>query len=70
MIERLANVLYWGFSGIAILILCFAAYLLVFATNWESAGLENLAFIMGFFAAAAVGSWLIGRACRYVLAGR
>ena len=63
MIARLANVLYWTGCGVAGLFGLLAAAILIFATGQEKMN----ALMVG---AVAVVAWLIGRACRYVLAGR
>ncbi len=63
ILARLGNVLYWAGCGIAILILIFAAAM---ATELESGQKWNALSI----ALMAVVPWLLGRACRYVLAGR
>ncbi|KAA0583359.1 hypothetical protein FZ983_01715 [Azospirillum sp. B21] len=62
MIARLGNVLYWAGCGIAVLILIFAALL---ATELESGQRWNALSV----ALMAVAPWLLGLACRYVLAG-
>lgn len=63
MVARLGNVLYWFASAVAVLALAGAAYSLAYGQR----GGDVLA---GLGAAFAVLVWLIGRACRYVLAGR
>lgn len=64
MAERLGNVLYWGFSGLAGLFLVFA----VLIQSQSSDPNATLPFSLGV-AFVAVISWLVGRACRYVLSG-
>jgi hypothetical protein len=62
MAARLGNVLYWTATTIAVLLALLAARL------YEFGGSEPLA-IWGVIIVAAL-VWLIGRACRYILAGR
>lgn len=62
MISRLGDVLYWGFSGLAAII--------VIGILWGWADNSINAAIFGVLSALAALSWLLGRACRYVLAGR
>lgn len=57
MIERLGQVIYWGFCGLAAV-----CAVLVFVVQPSKDG--------WLFAAAAVLSWLFGRAVLYVLAGK
>jgi hypothetical protein len=67
MAERLGNVLYWAATAVAIPLLllgglmCYYNYLhgalYYYTTAWPT-------FLAG------VAIWLLGRACRYVLAGR
>jgi hypothetical protein len=62
MAARLGNVLYWLGCGIA------AIFALLLAAVVFSPGTE--AFWYGtIYAVIAVGAWLLGRACRYVLSG-
>jgi hypothetical protein len=64
MVARLGNVLYWAASLIAGLLALIAAYAMVFGTG------EDRVFIDTALAVIAVVVWLVGRACRYVVAGR
>ena len=64
MIHRLANVLYWFFSGIAALIFGLGAHYSFIERSppdWENMG----AVLIGTAAA-----WLIGRAFLYILSGK
>jgi uncharacterized BrkB/YihY/UPF0761 family membrane protein len=63
MLERLANVIYWTTSTIALLMIPFLAW------GWY-VGPERERPTVLFGAGIAVGIWLIGRAMRYVLAGK
>jgi len=59
MIVRLGNVIYWGCSGVAAI--------LVVASAWSaSTGQQGTLIVAG---GAAALFWLFGRASRYVLAG-
>ena len=64
MAGRLGNVLYWLFCAVAVLFVVLG----VFGTAVN--GIDNVSIwpILGV-AVAAVLAWLIGRACRYILAG-
>ncbi|HEY6618724.1 MAG TPA: hypothetical protein VIY68_04200 [Steroidobacteraceae bacterium] len=64
MAARLGDVLYWAFSAVAVGLLLLAA---VFSMN-DVAG--TYWFYLAFFGVPAVLVWLVGRACRYVLAAR
>jgi hypothetical protein len=64
MVARLGNVLYWAGTLIACLVAGLIAYAVLFGTGEGDWLLPGLAL----FVAAAI--WLIGRAARYVLAGR
>lgn len=66
MISRLGNVLYWTASGLAGLTLLLGALLLLTEPAMQRAPAGPLTA----FAIGAALLWLIGRACRYVLAGR
>jgi hypothetical protein len=63
MIERLGNVLYWIACVISGLFLLAAAAGAVFGHG------PDRMFVIGIFAAIALVAWIIGRACRYLLAG-
>ena len=67
MLARLGNVLFWTGNAIAALMLC-SAVVFLFAADRVAPG--ELAIVLGVFAAVAVAMWLLGRACRYILAGR
>jgi hypothetical protein len=62
VIARLGNVLYWLGCGVA----AFSALLLVVVIIIPGEQAVHYGMI---YAATAVGSWLLGRACKYVLAG-
>jgi len=62
-LSRLGNVLYWLCTGVA-MVFGIVAILLVFGR-----GDEKMLFV-GFFAVLAIVVWLIGRAARYILAGK
>jgi hypothetical protein len=63
MLARLGDVLYWGTSGLAVLIVFFIA--------WAVWAAQTTDYVLVFLAAAfAALVWAVGRACRYVLAGR
>jgi hypothetical protein len=64
IVVRLGNVLYWGASLIAGLLGLIAAYAAVFGTGDDRLFIDAMLFVV------AVIVWLVGRACRYVLAGR
>ena len=64
MAARLGNVLYWVFSLIALLVALDVAYWFFSGqSTWSN---EDLFY----FGVLVVVLWLIGRTCRYVLAGR
>jgi len=62
MIERLGNALYWTSCIISGLFLFAAAAGAVFDHG------PDRVFTIGIFLAIALVAWIIGRACRYVLA--
>ena len=64
MAARLGNVLYWGASLIAVLLIA-----LLFIAHAFGSG-EGDKFLQAMVLVTAVAIWLIGRACRYVLAGK
>jgi hypothetical protein len=64
MTARLGEVIYWGCSGIAVIII--AAYAYSYYAYPEANGLA----LTALFGVPAALIWLIGRACLYVLAGR
>lgn len=64
MAARLGNVLYWAFSGLAVILLIGAA---AFSLN-DKVDPHWLGWVL--FGIPAVLVWLIGRGCRYVLAAR
>jgi hypothetical protein len=64
MVARLRNVIYWAASTLAALVILLAAYAAFFGTGEGRLPLDATLAAMG------VGVWLVGRACRYVLAGR
>jgi hypothetical protein len=63
MIERLGQVLYWGFAGLGVIIVLFGGGALY------ASGTRYLDFFVMCVIAGGV-CWLIGRACLYVLSGR
>lgn len=63
MIERLANVIYWAFSLLALGILGVSAFL---AAEQERIHLDGVMVII----MVVIGFWLFGLAIRYVLTGR
>ena len=63
MIERLGNALYWASCIISGLFLLAAAAGAVFGHG------PDRVFTIGIFLAIALVAWIIGRACRYLLAG-
>lgn len=66
MAGRIGNVLYWLGCIVAGLITILAVGMYLAETHNKSEALLVSGFILIF----AVAAWLIGRACRYVLAGR
>ena len=62
MLARLGDVLYW--AGCLLAVLLVAAAIAYY--NFEDIKLFELLILIGL----AVIVWMIGRACRYVLAGR
>ncbi len=64
MIARLGDVLYWAGCGAGALV-----GLVGFVALIASSGPDHL-LLGGIFLAIAIGAWLAGRACRYVLAGQ
>ncbi len=70
MIARLGNVLYWLCNGVAVIILIGAALALGFLIFRGSTDIGlSIASVIAMAIAAMI-SWLIGRATRYVLVGR
>jgi hypothetical protein len=63
MLARLGNVLYWAGCLISIVIVGLVLYGIAFGTG------QGNPFIQGLLLVIAAGSWLIGRACQYVLSG-
>jgi hypothetical protein len=66
MTARLGNVLYWAFSGFAVLLLLVAV---VFAAIGGSSDYGAFLFTLAVFGIPTLVSWLLGHACRYVLGG-
>lgn len=64
MAARLGNVLYWGLSALA------GVLLLIGLVAVYSSRADEQWFFAAFFGVPAVLLWLLGRACRYVLAAR
>ncbi len=65
MLVRLGNVIYWLGCAIAV-ILFIVAIFGAFAANESSANRITIAVLS---ALAGLAAWVIGRACKYVLAG-
>jgi hypothetical protein len=63
MAARLGNVLYWLGCGVAAVFALLVALLIV------GPG-KDAVYYGSIYAVIAIGAWLLGRACRYVLAGR
>jgi len=65
MLERLSNVIYWGLSACGLLVAGLGAFLLLAEPNKNGAIPVTVAFL-------AFGAllWLVGRAARYILAGK
>lgn len=63
MAARLGNVIYWAGCGAA------ALALFAWAAVYISPG-EEASYWLPRYLVMAVGAWLLGRAARYVLAGR
>jgi hypothetical protein len=69
MLARLGDVLYWASLIVVALCAVWAAIVGgVFLTSSAASG-ENIAHVIAA-AIIAIIAWLLGRACRYVLAGR
>jgi hypothetical protein len=66
MAARIGNVLYWLGCAIATLIAIFAAAIYIAEGRTHSDGL----FVFAVFMAAAILSWVIGRALQYILSAR
>ena len=66
MIARLANVIYWTASGLAVLLLLFAAWGAFVTTVFK----DDAAFIALMSGLLGVMIWAFGRAVLYVMAGR
>ena len=67
MIARLGNILYWTANGLAVLLTFLGAIGFVIALiNHADEGM----ILAPMMIVLAIPVWLIGRACRYVLAGR
>jgi hypothetical protein len=64
MLVRLGNVLYWVANGLAVVVLILGADV---ATSVQE---RDRLFLAAVFAAGAIVIFLIGRAIRYVFAGR
>ena len=64
MVARLGDVLYWAASTVAALL---AAFVLMVFMLADGKG-ESLFQVLGVVTAGVI--WLVGRACRYVLAGK
>ncbi len=66
LLARLGNVIYWLFTGVAALFVLGGAYIAVFGLGQVKDEWWPLAVGAGF----AIVSWLIGRAARFILAGK
>lgn len=64
MIDRLANVIYWICTALAVFCIGIGLY-----GAFNEAGNGGV-WIIAIMGGAGVGIWLIGRAARYVLSGR
>lgn len=62
--ERLGDVLYWAGCLVAFPILAICGYSAQYGTG------DQRWWPIGLFAAIAICVWLVGRSCRYILAGR
>ncbi len=71
MVARLGDVLYWFFTGMAVLtVVALVIITIIDLTSGKGGyGLEEIA-ITASIGAFSVILYMIGRACRYVLAGR
>ena len=65
MLARLGDVLYWLGCGVAVLFILAGVAM---GTSDNNAG-ADVAPLVIYFGGGAIISWLIGRACRYVLSG-
>jgi hypothetical protein len=70
MVGRLGNVIYWACSGIAVLVIIAAAWIAIFVILRDSPDAPWGYFDMALVALGGLVLWLIGRAAKYVLAGR
>ena len=64
MAARLGNVFYWAANAVALL------FLLPGRWGWFLTANRDAAVMSGVYILYGLGVWLLGRACRYVLAGR
>jgi hypothetical protein len=64
------NVLYWTFSALAVLVVVLFASVVIDDDMIRGVAPDTEPWLLVFAVVAAVVIWLIGRACRYVLAGR
>jgi hypothetical protein len=64
MINRLANVIYWLCTAIAVVLICIGSY------GMYQEPSPNRPWIIGITGGIGAVIWLIGRATRYVLSGR
>lgn len=64
MAARLGDVLYWAFCALAAVLAGLAAYI------WATYRAPQDFVAVPIFATIAFGAWLVGRACRYILAAR
>lgn len=67
MIERLANVIYWLCTGVAVIPI---AAIFIVLLSWGGLPPTRQQHWLFIYAGAAIGIWLFGRAARYILAGR
>ena len=69
-IQRLGHVLYWAGCGAAGLLVLACIAGIVIAIQNERNVAETIGLAAGFTLIPALASWLIGRACKYILAGK
>lgn len=70
MAARLGNVIYWFCAGFAAILVALPLLMIVFLLRPTNAGYADGLLMMGASMAAGVLLFLVGRAARYILAGR
>jgi hypothetical protein len=70
MTARLGDVLYWIGCIVATVIFAFTIYMEIYFWITGQQNADGMMQVELAFVAVAVGVWLVGRACRYVLGGR